>query len=92
MSVASLQQLLQGITISTIDSHDYEALTNYMRRDNWYSEKSKTREKLLDHGLMSHSKCGEIVDLAGCANRAVAAMKSPTLDSHRRHMEEQAKK
>ncbi|PVH99741.1 hypothetical protein DM02DRAFT_614813 [Periconia macrospinosa] len=45
-----------------------------------------------DGAYISHNSCAALLDFSSAIQKAVDQMPTPTLESHRRHMEEQAKK
>ncbi|KAF1951019.1 hypothetical protein CC80DRAFT_509154 [Byssothecium circinans] len=53
---------------------------------------SMLEEKLRQHSSVSHAACGLAINFAYAIGKVVREMRSPTLQSHRNHMEEQAKK
>lgn len=92
-SVNSIQISLRDTKILTIDSHNYAQIVNHGQGlSRSYGNREGIREEYLKHGITSHSTCGEIIDIAAMVHQVVSQMPSPTLESHRRHMEEQAKK
>ena len=52
----------------------------------------RDRNYYLGHGIVSHAQCAESLNLSGLPAKIVSEMPSPVLESHRRHMELQAKK
>jgi hypothetical protein len=85
-SVQGLRNIFQEIKIQTIDSHDLTQIRDSSR----YTV--CTRQFLLGKGITSHEICGRFVNLAEMCTQVIGQMPSPTLDSHRTHMDKQARK
>jgi hypothetical protein len=101
LSVSSFQRKLQAIEVVTYHSADCKLLAmgieeiasklSYGQMVQWNSQWGiKTLEALSTS--RAHVSCGGIANMRQAIQELVTQMPSPTLDSHRRHMEEQAKK
>jgi len=106
MSVATLQAHLETFQISTYDTHNYAEMAKYdehvehTKKPNPFdytlsvssTSNPRDRKYYLGHGIVSHARCAETLNLSGLPAKVVSKMPSPVLESHRRHMELQAKK
>ncbi|KAF2639205.1 hypothetical protein P280DRAFT_519400 [Massarina eburnea CBS 473.64] len=84
-SVQYLQETIGAIKPTTYESYDFAKLHDTSRH-------GKNPEEFRKCGLISHALCGTLIDFAAAMRQVVSQMPSPMLDSHKRHMEEQAKK
>jgi hypothetical protein len=100
LSVADFHKKLQDIKFVTYDRGNYGLLAKAIEEDSrqahwarmdWSSQSGiqKLEEITTSH---AHVLCGGIANMRLAIQELVTQMPSPTLDSHRRHMEEQAKK
>jgi hypothetical protein len=90
VSVEALVTDLNSMAIGTYTSHNYGAVAKYCNENR--SWKGMSPYDLHGKGARSHIICHKKHELEAEVQRIVAEMPSPTLESHRRHMEEQAKK
>jgi len=90
VSVEELVTDLNSMAIATYTSHHYGAVAKYCNENR--SWKGMSPYDLHSKGARSHVSCHKKHELEAEVAKIVAEMPSPTLESHRRHMEEQAKK
>jgi hypothetical protein len=86
-----LEDLINRNFVLATRSHDFEAIAQYCNTTKFRS--GIRASDLSSQGVKSHIGCHtgwEKLEAEGI--RIMREMKSPMLDSHRRHMEEQAKK
>ncbi|KAF2629829.1 hypothetical protein BU25DRAFT_275044 [Macroventuria anomochaeta] len=90
-SLRHLALILSSVKIRALDEDNYMDMANYVLHvgDAHYSWE---RSDFFGNGLHSHSKCANVFDLPQQVEKIMSSIPSPTLDSHRLHMEEQAKK
>ncbi len=91
LSVRGLQGILESIKLKTIDSVDYTLITKHVKEP-YFGNYPTKREDFIAHGVNSHAKCGNVVNNTLHIVLTVGQMASPTLISHKRHMEMQASK
>lgn len=86
-----LADICKSIKIRTLDEHSYDVMASHILQSR-YRQPTWTRPEFTGKGLLSHSRCAEIVDVSRQVMDIFNNMRSVTSDSHRLHMEEQAKK
>jgi hypothetical protein len=101
LSVAGFQKKLQDIQVVTYDRvgcdllaktiEDNVRINTYDGRIQWSSQSGIQKLEEITTS-QAHVSCGGIANMRQAIRELVTQMPSPTLDSHRRHMEEQAKK
>jgi hypothetical protein len=100
LSVAGFQKKLQDIKVVTYDRGNYGLIAKAIEKDSrqahWarmdWSSPSGIQKLEEITTSQAHVSCGGIANMRQAIQELVTQMPSPTLDSHRRHMEEQAKK
>jgi hypothetical protein len=95
ISVDQLKEQLLGLRFTTHESTEWDNIRSNIRlmsTDVAYWSSSDSLAALKKITQKSHAKCARVIDLSKRIELVISNMPSPVLDSHRRHMEEQAKK
>lgn len=90
LSVNNFKNKLLQFQVLTYDSLNYQKITQMDKRKHPVFESRVERVK--KEVVISHANCGQVVNLKTAIDEVVSQMHSPVLESHLRHMEEQAKK
>jgi hypothetical protein len=93
-SITQLEHHVRAAAILTFESHDYVKVKG-ARFVNDYYIKTQAEIKAIyvkDGGVISHKCCSDALDFQSKIRQHMDGIRSPVLESHRRHMDTQALK